>query len=60
MKKTKGSVKKIGGANNPYAKAMKLSKGKVCDRSKLLKLVKAGKTPEEALALVCKGKAKKK
>ena len=54
--KTKARAKKIGGAKNPYAEAMKLSRGKSCDRAKMLKLVKSGKTPKEALKLSCKGK----
>lgn len=40
---------------NPFATAMRLTKGKSCDRPAVLKAVKAGSSPREAVAAHCGG-----
>lgn len=52
-------ARKFTGANK-YAQALKQTKGKSCNRKAVLKAVKAGSSPSQAVARHCGGRSRSK
>ena len=53
-KKRSSRKRKAPSSFNKYAKALKLTKGKSCNRKRVLKAVKRGDTPTQAVRKHCR------
>ena len=53
-RKRRSGRRKTPAAFNKYASALKMTKGKSCDRKRVLKAVKGGSSPSAAVKRYCR------